>query len=160
MLYSRSPKITPNVALLAAPQEDILPLVITSADRSPIRVKWWDPRISPSQLKKGLIQLTPQESEWRKATFLNRRNLQRRTRPGYDVYATGYLVPKAAYMQRHTRKLGEQAAELMKLGHTVSDRQSPVRGVPGSPYRSPAESPSGSQDKSPERDGSPKGKVP
>ena len=160
VLYSRSPKITPNVALLAAPQEDILPLVITSADRSPIRVKWWDPRISPSQLKKGLIQLTPQESEWRKATFLNRRNLQRRTRPGYDVYATGYLVPKAAYMQRHTRKLGEQAAELMKLGHTVSDRQSPVRGVPGSPYRSPAESPSGSQDKSPERDGSPRGRSP
>ena len=61
-------------------------------------------------------------------------------------------------MQRHTRKLGEQAAELMRLGHTVSDRQSPVRGVPGSPYCSPAESPSGSQDKGPERDGSPRGR--
>ena len=60
-------------------------------------------------------------------------------------------------MQLHTRKLGEQAAELMRLGHTVSDRQSPVRGVPGSPYRSPAESPSSSQDKSPERNGSPRG---
>ena len=59
----------PHVALLAAPQEDILPLVITSALRSPVRVLWWDPRISPSQLKKGLIPADPSGERVEKGHF-------------------------------------------------------------------------------------------
>ena len=123
------------------------------------------PSHQPVADQNGLIVLTADETKWRRNTFLNRRNLHRKGRPGYEDYATGYLTPKAAYMSRHTRRLGQQAAELIRRGFTVSDRQTPISSAPGSPTRSPGGSPAGSPDggspdRKPERDGPPKSRSP
>ena len=89
-----------------------------------------------------MFGFSPTDLQFRKTTFLNRRNLHRPTGPGYQTYAAVYLGPKMAFQQQNAQAISQQVAALAGRGLVVSNRQTPQ---PPSPPRQGA----------PGRDGSP-----
>jgi hypothetical protein len=125
LLYSRDTRVKPDLALLAVPQADVLPFKLRPGERDFTTIPWWDPRISESLVRINQFGHSRQEADWRRATQLNRRNLHRKGRPGYDSYVQHYLRPREVYRSHHTAQIARQQARMKKKGQAVLDRQSP-----------------------------------
>ena len=131
--YSRDVRFPPTLALLGAPQNDVLPFKMTEdfvnmiAEEARMTVPWWDPRISAPMMKKNLFDLTDEEIEYREATQLARRNSQRVVRDGGGVaeYLQYYLQPKRAFTQANKATLDRQKADLLESGRKLRTVQTP-----------------------------------
>ena len=127
--FSRDPRVRPTLALLGAPQVDVLPLRRKDPADFEVDVPWWDPRISEGMIRRRQVVLSRNEAAMRNATFVNRRNMHKSGRPGFAEMHEYYWGPMQEFRSANVDLLASQELELQDLGLEVPGRQSPVPSV-------------------------------